>query len=514
MTLPLERLLIGRAVADRYRVADVLGRGGMSIVFRAEDLTLGRDVALKVVALPAAGESEAAVVRERFRREAGAAASIARHPNVVQVFDYGTDEALGLDFIAMELLRGEDLRQRLARGPLPLEAAMRIVIEAARGVAAGHRAGLLHRDVKPGNVFLLGPDGEEAVRVLDFGIAKPLGAEGDESGTLTVSGQLPHSPAYASPEQMDPEAALTPASDVYQLGLVAYETLTGAKPYAEAERDRIRAGQALPPPDTEPWREVPAAIRSVVARALAREPADRFADADAFAAAAHAAWETPSEEQASMAPASFATAPSRSWRPARITAALAGALVLATILWAAAGRREPHALSTDSAFTAQDSVFLALMGQVADGSGPVRRGRPSRNVAAENEIRMTVHEINRAWVDGDISRHVSHYASRVDYYNSSRLPRSGVARDRRRELRRYATMRSIDVGEIRLEWLAEDRVRALVRKAWDLRGEDVSRIGTGLQEYVFKRDDDDAHWYVVSEQLLSQTDTRLPTAAP
>ncbi|MFL5540676.1 MAG: serine/threonine-protein kinase, partial [Longimicrobiaceae bacterium] len=223
MRQPFERLLVGRKLAGRYELEEAIGAGGMSVVYRGTDRVLGRPVAVKVVALPADSDEVRENLRERFRREAGSAARIAHHPNVVQVYDYGTDADLDLDFIVMELLRGRDLKEALRQGPVPRGEALRILGEAARGLAAGHREGIVHRDVKPANVFLVGEDGRvDYVRILDFGIAKPMEPGDDESLTLTGTGQLPHSPAYASPEQLDPDAPVTPASDVYQLGLIGY----------------------------------------------------------------------------------------------------------------------------------------------------------------------------------------------------------------------------------------------------------------------------------------------------
>ncbi|HEX2078155.1 MAG TPA: serine/threonine-protein kinase, partial [Longimicrobium sp.] len=207
-----EGLMVGRTLAGRYEVVEALARGGMSVVFRGVDRTLGREVGVKVVSLAAASDQALGNFRERFRREAASAARI-QHPNVVQIFDYGTDPELELDFIVMELLRGRDLKETLAAGPLPREVALRVLAEAARGVAAGHRAGIVHRDVKPANVFLLGDGGIDGVKILDFGIAKPL--EDDPEHALTTIGSLPHSPAYASPEQLDPGVPVTAASDVY-----------------------------------------------------------------------------------------------------------------------------------------------------------------------------------------------------------------------------------------------------------------------------------------------------------
>ncbi|HET7460303.1 MAG TPA: serine/threonine-protein kinase [Longimicrobium sp.] len=277
------RALVGRTLAGRYELAEAIGAGGMSVVYRGQDRVLGRPIAVKVVALPADTDEMRANLRERFRREAASAARIAHHPNVVQVYDYGTDPELDLDFIVMELLRGRDLKQALARGALAPAEALRIVREAARGLNAGHREGIVHRDVKPANIFLTGADGRlEYVRVLDFGIAKPVDPD-DDSLTLTTAGQLPHSPAYASPEQTAPDTPVTPASDVYQLGLIAYELLAGARPYTEADRARIRAGEAVPPAQTPAWASVPAPVRAVIERALSHDPSSRYPDAGAFA---------------------------------------------------------------------------------------------------------------------------------------------------------------------------------------------------------------------------------------
>src|SRR5690606_1459963 len=177
MADPLERLLIGRSLLGRYMVEEVIGRGGMGVVYRARDQRLMRSVALKILKVPLElSAQDRSTLRERLRREAASAASIASHPNVVQIYDYGSDPELDLDFIAMELLRGRDLKERLRSGLLPLPEARRILLEAARGVAAGHRAGLVHRDVKPANVFLVGYAELEVVKVLDFGIAKAFAA--------------------------------------------------------------------------------------------------------------------------------------------------------------------------------------------------------------------------------------------------------------------------------------------------------------------------------------------------
>ncbi|HEU4559147.1 MAG TPA: protein kinase [Longimicrobium sp.] len=292
MTQAFARALVGRTLAGRYELGDAIGAGGMSVVYRGQDRVLGRPIAVKVVALPADTDEMRDNLRERFRREAASAARIAHHPNVVQVYDYGTDPELDLDFIVMELLRGRDLKQALARGgTLSQPEALRIVREAARGLSAGHREGIVHRDVKPANIFLVGDDARlEYVRVLDFGIAKAVEGDDDQL-TLTTAGQLPHSPAYASPEQTSPDQPVTPASDVYQLGLIAYELLAGQRAYTEGDRKRIRAGEVVMPALTARWAATPEPLRRVIERALSLDPAARYPDAAAFADALAAAEE-------------------------------------------------------------------------------------------------------------------------------------------------------------------------------------------------------------------------------
>jgi predicted Ser/Thr protein kinase len=278
----LEQLLIGRAMAGRYLLREVLGRGGMSVVYDALDQTLGRPVALKLIQQPPGTDHLRDDLRRRFRREAGAAARISPHPNVVRIYDYGTDPELDLDFIVMERLEGRDLAALLRQGPPPRREAVRILLQAALGIAAGHRAGVLHRDIKPGNIFLAAED-SGGVRMLDFGIAKVLEAEGEED--LTVLGLPPHSPSYASPEQLDPTRRLGPSSDVYQLGLVGYEMLAGEKPFTQAEREALRLGQPVPLPVRGRWGEVPPPLRRVIERALLPDPSQRYPDAAAFALA-------------------------------------------------------------------------------------------------------------------------------------------------------------------------------------------------------------------------------------
>jgi serine/threonine protein kinase len=281
-------LLLGQRLGDRYRIEALIGRGGMGAVYRATDERLEREVALKVIAAEPADPAAMERMRSRFRREARAAARL-RHPNVVAIHDYGTEERLGLDYLVMELLEGEDLAARLARTPvLPLPLGLRILIEASAGVAAGHRAGLVHRDIKPANLFLEQADAREniRVRVLDFGIAQFTEAGDDTLTHLTMFGSGPHSPAYASPEQLRGGRDLMPAADVFSLGVTGFQTLTGSRPFGPAEVPRIAEGREVRVPsarEREP--RVSEALDRVLRKAMSLSPGDRYADAGEFASA-------------------------------------------------------------------------------------------------------------------------------------------------------------------------------------------------------------------------------------
>ncbi|MDB4952351.1 MAG: protein kinase family protein with domain protein [Gemmatimonadetes bacterium] len=280
-----ESLLAGRTLGGRYRIEALIGRGGMGAVYRATDERLGRPVAVKVISPP--GGVPAAVrqeLRTRFQREARAAARL-HHPNVVTIHDFGTDAELDLDFLVMGLLDGEDLATRMARPePVTPPEAAAILHGAARGLAAGHRAGLVHRDVKPGNLFLstAGDGGGIEVRVLDFGIVKAAADEGTVTH-LTRFGHAPHSPAYAAPEQLRGDPNPGPPCDVYGLGAIGWELLAGARPYTEAQLRRIGDGHDEPPPTPEPGGTLDGLLGAVLLRALSMDPARRPRDAAAFA---------------------------------------------------------------------------------------------------------------------------------------------------------------------------------------------------------------------------------------
>ncbi|TMR89387.1 serine/threonine-protein kinase, partial [Nonomuraea basaltis] len=210
----------GTSLNDRYVLAGRLGGGGMGEVWRADDTVLGRAVAIKVLT-PALTENP--TFAQRFQNEARAMATL-RHPGVVNVYDYGTCEVDGrqVSFLVMEYVRGESLDRILHRGPLGPAATMRLVAEVGDALAAAHAQGIVHRDVKPANLMIR-PDG--SVALTDFGIAHSVSA-----GHLTATGTMLCSAGYCAPE-MATASDVTPAVDVYALGVVAYECLTGHLPF-------------------------------------------------------------------------------------------------------------------------------------------------------------------------------------------------------------------------------------------------------------------------------------------
>jgi serine/threonine-protein kinase len=255
--------------ADRYRMERRLGVGGMATVQLAFDTRLERYVAVKLLAEHLAEDSSFV---SRFKREALAAARLV-HPNIVQVFDFGSDRHSGRQFIVMEFVDGHSCAELLRdKGPMPPRDAVEILCQACRGLDYAHRNGVVHRDVKPGNL-LVNTDG--VVKLADFGIAKAA-----EQSDITKVGSVLGTAAYLSPEQARGEPA-GPASDLYALGVVSYQLMAGKLPYEAASlTDLARLQEGGPPPRlSDEVRDVPPALSAVVARALARDPKRRFADA-------------------------------------------------------------------------------------------------------------------------------------------------------------------------------------------------------------------------------------------
>jgi hypothetical protein len=265
--------MIGRLISGRYRLIAPVGEGGMATIWRAVDEQLDREVAVKLLREQFGNDAGFAA---RFRQEARAAGSLS-HPNIVPVYDYGTDTD-GSQFIVMQLVEGDNLATLLReRSVLETDDAVRIALGVASALEAAHRRGLVHRDVKPGNI-LITDDGD--VKVTDFGIARAVA-----EASMTVTGTTLGSVHYFSPEQARGDE-VTGASDVYALGIVLYEMLTGRRPFEGDSAAGValkRLNEDPPPPST--YRPVPSGLSAIVMRALQREPRDRFPDAGSFAEA-------------------------------------------------------------------------------------------------------------------------------------------------------------------------------------------------------------------------------------
>ena len=250
----------GMLLAGRYRLESRIAAGAVGEVWRAQDQVLGRPVAVKLLQQGYAGHPQTLA---RFRAEARHAASLT-HPGIAQVYDYGEAAPAGVPYLVLELVDGPSLAGVLAAGPVDPATAMDVVAQVAAGLSAAHAAGLVHRDVKPANL-LMGRDG--LVKITDFGIAHAAG-----SAPLTQAGTLVGTPAYLAPERAAGEPA-TPASDLYSLGIVAYECLTGAPPFRGTPLEIAGASrnQPLPPLPAA----VPPPVTALVTDLTARDPAAR-----------------------------------------------------------------------------------------------------------------------------------------------------------------------------------------------------------------------------------------------
>jgi tetratricopeptide (TPR) repeat protein len=333
---PAEPVQLGR-----YRLLGRLGQGGMSVVFRAHDPQLRREVAVKL--LHSSRGAPDPEHQARLRREAHALGRLS-HPNVVQVFEIG--EVDGQTFVVMELVRGTTLREWLRAGPHPLPEVVAMVAQAGRGLAAAHAAGIVHRDFKPENV-LIGADGR--ARVVDFGLARASPGEGAPvevstsslAAPLTRSGTVLGTPAFMAPEQLREAGRADARSDQFSFCVLLYEALYGERPF-----DDLTAAKVRPPP---PGAQVPAALRAVLLRGLQHDPAERWPTMDALLDALAAATATPPPGEAA------ARAPSRRGR-------LAGAIGLGL---AAAASLTAWLMRPDAAPPSPAQDPQALLAQLA-----------------------------------------------------------------------------------------------------------------------------------------------------
>jgi eukaryotic-like serine/threonine-protein kinase len=269
----------GRVIDERYEIVEPIGYGGMGIVFRALHVELNRRVALKILSPEHVSDP---VALSRFRREARALGAIS-HPNAVNVIDFGVTED-GLAFLVMELLEGRTLREVIAEAPIQLTRVARIASQICGAVTEAHRCGVIHRDLKPDNIMLVGPDGEgETAKVLDFGIAK-LRSSNRLSGQLTAHDTVVGTPHYMAPEACE-RGEFTPSTDVYALGIILYEMLAGHPPFdgRNALDVAVRQVNDPPPPLAMHRSGIPAEVEAVVMRSLAKQPGERPDSAVALA---------------------------------------------------------------------------------------------------------------------------------------------------------------------------------------------------------------------------------------
>lgn len=285
--------MIGTTFDGKYKVTRHLGSGAMGTVYEAVDVATGQRVALKLITAEVAKNQ---ILLQRFQREAKACSGV-ETPHILKVLDAEREDASGLPYMVMELLDGEDLESLVARlGPLPPDLVLRIAAQVCAGLDEAHKAGIVHRDIKPANLFLArqndGGDGR-IIKIVDFGLAKirmeHLAGSGDRA-VLTRTGMMLGSPLYMAPEQARGAKTIDARADLWSLGIVLYEALTGRTPYDKCETlSGLTAAICTQPPAplqaTAPW--VPPAIAAVVHNALRLDPAERYASAAAMLRAIH-----------------------------------------------------------------------------------------------------------------------------------------------------------------------------------------------------------------------------------
>jgi len=369
MSEPISRLTA--ALADRYRLERELGAGGMATVYLAEDLRHERRVALKVLK----PELAAVVGGERFLAEIKTTAHL-QHPNILPLFDSG--EADGFLYYVMPYVEGETLRDRLDReGQLPVDDAVRIATAVAGALDYAHRHGVVHRDVKPGNILLQA--GQPVVG--DFGIALAVGAAG--GARLTETGLSVGTPYYMSPEQATGEQRLGPSADIYSLGCVLHEMLAGEPPFAGITPQAVLAKiiTESPAPVSKQRGSVPANVEAAIAKALERLPADRFTQASEFARA--------------LSDVGFrhgvpALAGARGGGRSAVLSSSIAVVMTCAFLWALFGRRPPehHSEHFPSPFLAEEAPISVTPGSLAlsdDGDRVVYIG-PSAAVTSDLQL--------------------------------------------------------------------------------------------------------------------------------
>jgi serine/threonine-protein kinase len=322
---------LGQIIGDKYRIEEALGTGGMGAVFRATHMVSHKAVALKWLLRPASDER----ALTRFAREARAAGRI-DHPSVVDVYDIGREG--DASYLVMELLHGESLRKRLGEGRIPSAEAIDLLLPAMHGVAAAHAEGVVHRDLKPDNIFLCrGRNGEpRPAKVLDFGVSSITSAE-DVASSLTTEGTVLGTPSYMAPEQLMDASDVDARADIYAFGVILYEVLTGRLPFIADTYLGLALAitQSVPVKPRELQPDIPSELQRVVLRAMHKRPSERprsmaelIALLAPFGAAPHAPAEHASSERLRISPSAR-----KSW-PARAALAALALLLTAAGVWA------------------------------------------------------------------------------------------------------------------------------------------------------------------------------------
>ncbi len=410
--------LLGSVISGRYRIDHLIARGGMGSIYLAEQVPLGRSVALKVLVPQSLRADDTGELRRRFLREAETCARL-RHPNTVIIHDYGTlplpdGEGEGL-YIAMEFVAGRTLSQAIREdGPFAPERVRNVAVQIARSLREAHAAGIVHRDLKPGNVMLTpgGDEDTEGVKVLDFGVAKVMGEGADG---LTLAGSFVGSPRYASPEQIQ-EMEVDGRSDLYALGVVMYEMLCGKPPFLAPDTIRMLMMHVrdTPAPLTDRVPTIPPQLAALVHALLEKEPSHRPADADAVIQALRTPTAMPTEplsvDTPTWKPPTVAGPPPRSRWPW----AVAGLGMLAVVAlcaggtWLAVMPDAPGAGAVPPAVAPTPVQVTSTPPGAEVWEGTTKLGVTPLVVPVAGETRLRVHldgydDVERVVTDADLS---------------------------------------------------------------------------------------------------------------